>query len=302
MMSRITFLLIVACGGSLLVAQAATRPTSVTLQKKVVKVGQVLELSTKVDAEQKLESPMGAFELTQKESTKRRLTVLAMAGAVPSRIKVEYVEGEKSQVTPNGEVQEEDPLRGRWFVVEKNKTGHSIKESGKVDADQTTAKLVRENVVGAKGEFKDFVDQIGEVVPGRKFEIGKEVTLSGDQARRIFGNDDDETQVRKMTLTAKGTRTIEGSQVLDLECSAVLIITGKADAASHHIDCTLEGTISVGLDGWLRSMDVKGPMKIRVTIGEGEQSMNMNGTGTMKIAGKSKVTHAAKTAKTENKS
>jgi hypothetical protein len=208
------------------------------------------------------------FDVANKDSYNRTVSILEMFGYDISLFTVNYSEFSSEAKAPQGETVVKGPVVGRTYKIYRADTVKTVEAE-----DQKP--LSNEELTHLKQEFKkaDFSERMNKILDGKTLAIGDTLALSKDLAMNFFGKGAP-SDVRDFTIKLKSTRQINGMQCAVF--GARIVLDGESGQLTMRF--MLEGDILIGVRNcWPIEMRLTGPINVQ---GEQEGIM-ITGEGTM---------------------
>ena len=214
--------------------------------------------------------------------------ILATDDEGPTKVSMRYDKIVSEQHTANeGETEEASPaeehensLAGRTFLIEKTSQVARVTNEDGSEVESKIAAVVRAKEVSKDGSLERGVDHLADFVAGKKLAVGASLHVPKEIAAALAGEEDPKSC--EMELKLVETRAKDG--VLCGVFHTQVRFESATDEDGSKAAWTLVGEtlISVKTARFVSS-DLEGTAKVAGQMHGDDQSVDMNGDGTIKV-------------------
>ncbi len=217
------------------------------------------------------------------------ITILAVGEKGVTKAKMTYKKDSSSTKMNQGgqerESSDESPLEGNTYLV--TLVDGAVKATT-VDGEEVPEKemeALRKDLKSKveRGTLVDPFKKIGTLIGEREVLIGETIKISGEDANKIFGDEDSGKNLSGITMTLKGKKNFLGVECAVFDVKLELDMS-RMKAQGLDITSDIRGEFLIGINNlWAYKADVKGPIKGNGTVKapQGEIGVVIDGTVSM---------------------
>jgi hypothetical protein len=255
---------------------AESTATGVRFTRKVQSAGNVALVESTLDMKMSVKTKQGQTQLENRQTSKRKRTVLKDNGRLITELRVSYLDGSSEQ-TDNGTKRKlATPLNGKTYLVKWDGKQTSVSsEAGKTATDDERENvLLYEYDVGKQADLASFI-------PDRPLRVGERFDATAPSVKPLFGLDaDDRAEVERASFTFSGTRQ-EGKTALGV-FDATVLLSHWPEGSDMKLRFAVSGKLSVDLEtAWVRELTMEGPIVVSAAK---NAPVELSGSGSFKTA------------------